>query len=133
MSEQQLELYRKHPEYGAEILEGNSLVNNTVKQIVLQHHERFDGSGFPFGLKGAKVLTLASIVGLADYFAHIIVEKELKPVDALKVLLQDRPVMSTFNSAVVENLIKSFVDPDKIKKDQILPSNSRVIPSKKAS
>ena len=37
-----------------------------VAQIVLQHHERIDGSGYPCGLAGAEILLEARIVGVAD-------------------------------------------------------------------
>lgn len=132
MSETELEEYKKHPELGCEMLEGNRLINNSVKQIILQHHESYNGKGFPFGRRGSKILTLANIVAVADDFTKLIVAKDLKPVAALKEFLQDREGLEKYNSRIIENLIKVFVDPEKIKKENILPSNSRVV-SKKAS
>jgi len=133
MSDDEKIEYFKHPEYGVQMIEGNNMINNSIKQIILQHHENYDGTGFPESKRGSKILTLANIVHLADEFAHIIVDKEMKPLDALKHLLSQREKLIWFNSAIVENLIKVFTDPDKIKKDFILPSNSNIIPSKKAS
>jgi response regulator RpfG family c-di-GMP phosphodiesterase len=132
MSEEQLEVYKTHVEKGYELLDGNPMLNNSVKQIVLQHHEYFDGTGFPYGKKGSKILTLANIVCLADDFAHIIQDEELKPIDALKELLTRRDQLTRYNSRVVENLIKVFADPAKIAKNYVLPSNSKVV-NKKAS
>lgn len=125
--------YFKHCEYGLQILENNSMINNSIKQIIFQHHENFDGTGFPENKKGSKILTLANIVHLADDFSHIIVEKDIKPLEALKVLLANRDQLKHYNSIIVENLIKVFTDPEKIKKDFVLPSNSNIIPSKKVS
>ena len=132
MSEEELELYKKHPELGFEVADGNRMLNNSVKQIILQHHEAFDGTGFPFAKKGSKILTLANIVGLADTFAHILVEQKMQPVEGLKFLLGSQDLINKFNTLIIENFIKVFVDPSKVVKDNALPSNSRIV-NKKAS
>jgi response regulator RpfG family c-di-GMP phosphodiesterase len=133
MAPEQLEEYHKHPEYGVEIIEKNKTITQPVKQIILQHHEAFDGTGFPHGSKGKRISTIANIVSLADTFSHIISDEELKPVDALKMILSRPAVCSKFNPAIIEKFIQVFVDPNKIKKDHALPGKSRMVPSKKAS
>lgn len=134
MSEDQLKLYQEHPKMGVEIIEGNRMINNSVKQIILQHHEAYDGTGFPFQKRGSKILTLANIVALANDFVHIIMEDDIKPVLALRKMLGDKIVIARYNSTIVEKFINVFVDPGKIvKEQQVLPSNSRVVPNKKAS
>lgn len=132
MSDEEHEQYQNHPELGYQLLDGKNTIYSSVKQIVLQHHEAYDGTGFPFGKRGSKIFTLANIVGLADAFTHIIQEQDKKPVEALKILLSNQELMKQYNSTIVQNLINVFVDPSKIKKDDILPSNSRVV-NKKAS
>ena len=127
--DQQLE-YRRHPELGLEMIDNNPLINNSVKQIILQHHEHYDGTGFPFNKRGSKILTLSNIVCLADNFVHIIQDQDQKPVDALKILLSRREELKWYNSLIVECLIKVFVDPKKIMKESNLPSNSRLVPKK---
>tara|TARA_Y100000590_G_scaffold470772_1_gene670006 strand:- start:56543 stop:58006 length:1464 start_codon:yes stop_codon:yes gene_type:complete len=127
------EQYKKHPELGAAMFEGNRTVGNSVQQMILQHHEYFDGTGFPHGKRGSKILTLSNIVCCANDFANTIVETGEKPVDALKIFLEKREQMTRYNSLIVECLIKSFVDPAKIIKEHKLPSNSRIMASKKAS
>lgn len=125
--------YKKHPELGAKKFEGNRTIGQSVQQMILQHHEYFDGTGFPHGKRGSKILTLSNIVCCANDFSNCIVETGEKPVDALKIFLGKTEQMTRYNSLIVECLIKSFVDPEKIIKEQKLPSNSRVISSKKAS
>ena len=132
MSDDELDEYRKHPELGLELIDGNPLINNSVKQIILQHHEHFDGTGFPFAKRGSKILMLSNIVCLADNFVHIIQDEDKKPMEALKILLSRREELPWYNSAIIECLIKVFVNPDKIIKENHLPSNSRVV-NKKAS
>lgn len=130
MNDEQLLEYKRHPELGLELIDGNPLINNSVKQIILQHHEHFDGTGFPFNKRGSKILTLSNIVCLADNFVHIIQDEEQKPVEALKTLLSRREQLTWYNSMIVECLIKVFTDPQKIIKEHQLPSNSRVVNKK---
>ncbi len=133
LTHEELEEYKRHPELGVKVVETNRLINNSVKQIILQHHEAFDGTGFPFNKKGSKILTLANIIGAVDEFVHIMIEQKLSPTDSLKRLLINKELVAKYNSSIIENFIKVFVDPSKIvKQDTALPSNSRMVPTKKA-
>jgi diguanylate cyclase (GGDEF)-like protein len=57
---------RKHPEVGAHILEGKDLTD--VRQWILEHHERPDGRGYPYGLGPEQVPLEAKIIAVADAF-----------------------------------------------------------------
>lgn len=127
LTAEQLEQYKKHPELGYGIVENNRALNNSIKQIILQHHEAYDGSGFPFQKKGQKILTLSNIVCLADDFVHIMMDEKLQPTEALRRILMDKEGVKRYNSILIEKFIKVFVDPDKIQKEAALPSNSRVV------
>lgn len=117
LSDTEMEQFRTHPELGSQMLSKTREIPNAVKQIILQHHERFDGSGFPSGIKGQKILTLANVVGLADEFYHIMIEtEEKKPVPALRKFLTNPALVKKFNSVLIENFLKCFVDPGKIKR-----------------
>lgn len=134
MTEEQFAVYKTHPELGYQILENNRQINNSIKQLILQHHEAFDGTGFPFQKKNNKILTLANIICLADDFVHIMVDEKLQPTEALRKMLMDKIGVKRYNSILIEKFIKVFVDPDKIQKDTALPSNSRIVNgAKKAS
>lgn len=61
------EQLKKHSEKGAEIIEGIEFLTE-VKDIILYHQERYDGKGYPKGLKGAEIPLLARIVAVADAF-----------------------------------------------------------------
>ncbi|MBY0413269.1 MAG: HD domain-containing protein, partial [Bdellovibrionales bacterium] len=56
MTPEQLEMYKKHPELGFQLLDNNRSLNTSIKQLILQHHEAFDGTGFPYGKKNNKIL-----------------------------------------------------------------------------
>ncbi len=67
LTEQEFAQIRRHPEIGANILQGiKQLVE--VNRAVLTHHERLDGTGYPQGLKGEQIPLVGRIVGLADSF-----------------------------------------------------------------
>jgi len=58
---------RKHPEIGYHMLKGIDFLGKSV-QLVLQHHERFDGAGYPQKLKGEDILLGARIFAVVDTF-----------------------------------------------------------------
>jgi HD-GYP domain-containing protein (c-di-GMP phosphodiesterase class II) len=57
----------RHPDIGCAILEGVDFLGESRK-IIMQHHERPDGSGYPLGLKGEEILLSAKILAVADAF-----------------------------------------------------------------
>ncbi|HHU70387.1 MAG TPA: HD domain-containing protein [Thermoanaerobacterales bacterium] len=65
ISKAEFELIKEHPKTGYEILSKIEFPWS-VADIVLQHHERMDGSGYPQGLKGDDILLASRIVGVAD-------------------------------------------------------------------
>lgn len=60
---------RRHPEFGFAMTV--DLFDRGVSEAILHHHERFDGSGYPYGLAGAEIPLLARIVLVADAFDAI--------------------------------------------------------------
>lgn len=58
---------RKHPEWGAAIVEGIEFLRD-ARDIVLAHHEKFDGTGYPLGLRGTAIPLGARIFAVADVF-----------------------------------------------------------------
>lgn len=133
MNPEQLEMYKKHPELGLQIIESSRAINNSVKQIILQHHEAYDGTGFPHERKGSRILTLANIVCLADDFVHIMIDHKLQPTEALRKILSSQTGVKRYNSILIEKFINVFVDPEKLHKEVALPSNSRMVNQRKVS
>lgn len=58
-------MMKKHPQIGAEILSKSSHLNE-LKDIVLFHHERFDGLGYPHNIKGEEIPVGARIIAICD-------------------------------------------------------------------
>ncbi len=67
LTAQEYEFIKKHPIYGFEAVE-NQKIDKRIKDAVLLHHERYDGSGYPFGYSGDKLCTYACIVSIADVY-----------------------------------------------------------------
>lgn len=75
------EIMRQHPRMGADILRPVKLFCGSpgVCEIVLAHHERFDGLGYPFGLAGGDIPLGARIVAVADAFCAMTEERPYRP------------------------------------------------------
>jgi len=67
LTEEEFNIVKSHPEKGAKMLK---LLNadKIIIEIVQSHHENFDGSGYPKGLKGEDILYLARILKIADVY-----------------------------------------------------------------
>ncbi|MBA1334214.1 MAG: Metal-dependent phosphohydrolase [Firmicutes bacterium] len=64
----EMEEMKKHAEYGHEILKSFPEIGYTSRFVVLAHHERCDGSGYPLGLKGEETHEFVKVVAVADVF-----------------------------------------------------------------
>ncbi|RKX49146.1 MAG: HD-GYP domain-containing protein [Thermotogae bacterium] len=89
LNDEEYFIMKRHSEIGA-VLVGKIPYLRDLKSVILYHHEKTDGSGYPYGLKGDKIPYLARILAVADVF------------DAL---ISDRPYRSAMN---LENAIKEM-------------------------
>jgi PAS domain S-box-containing protein/putative nucleotidyltransferase with HDIG domain len=93
-----------HPQTGFDVLEKIQFPWQIAK-IILQHHERLDGSGYPQGLKGEEIMLEAMIIAVADtvdamathrpYRAALGIEIALNEIEHLKGTLYDETVVET--------------------------------------
>ena len=81
-------LIKTHPQAGYDILKGINFPW-PVAQIVLQHHERFDGSGFPQGLKGDAILLEARILSVADVIEAMSSHRPYRPGLGIEAALDE--------------------------------------------
>jgi len=77
LSPQEWEEIKQHPLKGAKILEPLEFLNGESK-LILQHHERFDGKGYPNGIKGKSISLGARIIAIADSFDAMIRERSYR-------------------------------------------------------
>ena len=68
LTEEELQSMREHPQQGARLFKEVGEVYPWVGRVILQEHERWDGSGYPNKLAGNQIDEMALIIGLADVF-----------------------------------------------------------------
>ncbi|HEN21167.1 MAG TPA: HD domain-containing protein, partial [Desulfobacteraceae bacterium] len=88
LSEIEMELMKAHPRTGYDILKVVDLPATTA-EIVLQHHERLDGSGYPQGLKGEEILLEAQIMAVADVVEAMASHRPYRPSRGLEAALEE--------------------------------------------
>ena len=72
MNKEQFEIFKKHPEMSMDIIRQKKMViPEIVAKAILQHHELFNGTGFPHAVFGDRICKEAQILSLADRFEHM--------------------------------------------------------------
>jgi response regulator RpfG family c-di-GMP phosphodiesterase len=105
------EIMKQHPTVGLSILDGSQRpILKAAAVIAHQHHEKYDGSGYPQGLKGDNIHLYARIVAVADVFdalMHKRCYKEAWPVDQVVTHLRE-VAGHHLDPIYVEHLIKNI-------------------------
>jgi len=68
LSDEEWNIMKKHPEEGCRILQKSGFLTKTVETIIIQHHERHNGSGYPNKVKGDQIHLFSKICSIADAF-----------------------------------------------------------------
>jgi putative nucleotidyltransferase with HDIG domain len=105
----EMSLIRNHPQVGYDILKKIEFPWE-IAQIVLQHHERSDGSGYPRGLSGENILLEAKILAVADVIEAMASHRPYRPslglAQALKEISENRGIL--YDPKVVDACIGLF-------------------------
>ena len=89
LNEEEWVIMRKHPEIGSEILSGsNSAIMQMAESIALTHQERWDGSGYPRGLKGEEIPLAGRIVAICDVFDALTSKRYYKEAYSVEKSMQ---------------------------------------------
>ena len=109
LSDIEFSLIKEHSRIGYDILKAIDF-SYPVANIVLQHHERLNGSGYPQGLKGDKILLEAKIIGVADVVEAMSSHRPYRPalgIDAaLEEISQNKGIL--YDPEVVDACLKLF-------------------------
>lgn len=112
LSEEEFEIMKSHPQRGVELLRSANSLTETAHIITVQHHEKVDGSGYPFGLKGKQVHEFGQICALGDIYDALTAERSYKkgmtPFDAL--MLMKGKMQSHFDEKLFEKFIQLFAE-----------------------
>ena len=111
LTQYEFALIKTHPEAGYQILKDLPLLL-PIADIILQHHERMDGSGYPKGLRGSEILPEAQILTVADVFESMISHRPYRPAlgqdVALDELVKNKGVL--YNPEIVDALMNLVVN-----------------------
>ena len=111
LNDEEWALMRKHPEFGGEILGDNdSELLQMAKEIAVNHHEKWDGSGYPKGLQKEEIPLTARIIAIADVFDALTTERPYKkawPVERAVKFIEDN-AGSHFDPELVAVFIKAL-------------------------
>ncbi|AWV34149.1 MULTISPECIES: HD-GYP domain-containing protein [Paenibacillus] len=89
LSDEEFQLMKKHTTFGYEMIRDTVGTNHTQALVALQHHERMDGSGYPFGVLGNRITDFSKIVAVADVFHAMTSDRFYRKAAPLyEVLLQ---------------------------------------------
>jgi hypothetical protein len=93
LDDSEMDAIRLHPARGVELI-GNIPFLEEVKSAVLHHHEKYDGTGYPAGLRGESIPYFARIIGIVDAFDCLTSTRAYRPAqsveESLAILEQDR-------------------------------------------
>lgn len=87
LTEEEYEIIKKHSTVGGEILDKNIL--GPIIDVVVHHHERYDGSGYPDGLKGEEISLSTRIISLIDSFDAMTSQRVYNTKKDLKEAIDD--------------------------------------------
>jgi putative nucleotidyltransferase with HDIG domain len=88
INEYEFAIIKAHPQIGYDILKAIEFPW-PVAQIILQHHERLDGSGYPGGLQGEEILLEAKILGVADVVEAMSSHRPYRPAIGMDLALEE--------------------------------------------
>ena len=111
---------QKHAEFGAEIL-GELPALAPFAPIVRAHHERWDGKGYPYGLKGEQIPFEARVVAVADAFHAMISNRPYRPAiaqrEAMEILREGRGTQ--WDAEVVDAMIAMLDAPRNVGRREV--------------
>ena len=88
LTEPEMQLIRQHPAAGARTVSPIGFAPE-VAQIILQHHERLDGSGYPAGLQGDEILPAARVLAVADVIEAMVSHRPYRPARPTKAAVAE--------------------------------------------
>ncbi len=112
VTDEEMEKIRTHPYQGFKILSETNQLTKECKVIVMQHHERADGSGYPRQLKEEDIHTYGRICCIADVYDALTAERsykqKLNTFDALKLMKEK--LLNHFQQDMFEKFVMMFTD-----------------------
>jgi putative nucleotidyltransferase with HDIG domain len=117
LTDNEYSIMKKHVNLGYEILRDQNIIQE-AKEACLLHHERYDGTGYPFGLVGNKIPYVARVMAVADVYdamtANRVYRKAICPFQVVEMMHAD--TFSKYDPAIalsfLKNIVSSYINND---------------------
>lgn len=110
LTDEEFDIIKLHSITGMEIVEHLPGLNKKIARIICQHHEKWDGSGYPFGLKSYDIELPARIICIADVYdaltANRVYRKRFMPHEAVEYLMTKNDFQ--FDPRIIKSFINSI-------------------------
>ena len=110
LSEDEMQEMRRHPSMGFKLLNETKQINEENRMVVLQHHERANGMGYPQKLRGEEIHIYGRICSVADVFDALIskrpYKKKLESFEALKIMKEE--MIAHFHKEIFDKFVLLF-------------------------
>jgi len=111
LSQEEYEIFKQHPEHGRDILQPIEFLHPLIPGVHL-HHERWDGLGYPLGLKGSDVPLIARIIAVADTYDAMTSDRAYRKAMSHDIAISeiDRCGGSQFDPELADSFLRSIED-----------------------
>ncbi|MDP3088923.1 MAG: HD-GYP domain-containing protein [Methylotenera sp.] len=105
---EEFEILKKHVDFALELLEVTDDISSTVILTVSQHHERIDGSGYPYHLTGKQISLTGQMAGLVDSYCALTTSKVYAKAVYNQIALEEIYTLRDvkFNSILIDQLVQ---------------------------
>ena len=107
LSAPEFKIFQTHVAHSIEIIRGSKEATDILVGAVEQHHERYDGSGYPKGLRGEQISTLGVMAGLVDSYAAMISVRPYAQPMSVQQALHD--LYASRNQKFKSELVEEFI------------------------
>lgn len=133
LNDDEFAVMKRHPEFGYEILKNKEGISTAISLAVLQHHEKMNGRGYPFGYATDKIIPYAKILSVADVYDALVTERPYKKPftqrNAIELIMSmtdelDLDAMHSFLDSVILYPVDSTVQLSNGEKAKVVKNNT---------
>jgi putative nucleotidyltransferase with HDIG domain len=110
LTDPEFEIMKSHVILGKEVMEATKDFPSEAMELLLQHHERISGKGYPYGLQGNQISLFGQIISIMDVYdamtTNRVYRKATPPHEAIKMIYEG--ISTDFAKEMVENFIKTI-------------------------
>ena len=107
LTEEEFNLVKTHAEVGEKILEAIPPLSH-IADIIGSHHENYDGTGYPKGLKQEEIPLLARIISLVDTFDAMVSDRPYRKGQSIEIALEE--LKKVAGAQLDPQLVSMFID-----------------------